>query len=158
PPQLALLGFPGAVPQRALDPGDAGDEAVAVDAAQDLAGFGIDLVNLAVAILADPQRALGPGQAGGTALARCRNRRGHFAPRRVDLLDAALGDLEQVPAVEGRARMGGDVDRARRLAARRIEGGQLLAGRHPDLLAVIGNAMYMVDAGEGAIFLDDVGR
>ena len=34
PPQLALVVFPGAVPQLALDPGDAGDEAVGLDRAK----------------------------------------------------------------------------------------------------------------------------
>src|ERR1700744_2735814 len=42
--QLALVAFPGAVPQLAVDPGDARDEAVGLDRAQHGAGGGIDLV------------------------------------------------------------------------------------------------------------------
>ena len=49
--QLALVALPGAVPQLAVDPGHAGDEAVGLDRAQDRAGRGIDLVDLAVAVL-----------------------------------------------------------------------------------------------------------
>ena len=62
---------------------------------------------------------------------------------RIDLLDAILGDLEQMLAVEGRSRMRGDIDRAQRLPAGRIEGVQPVAGGKPDLLAVIGDPMPM---------------
>src|SRR5262245_54307751 len=34
-PQLALVAFPGAVPEPAIDPGDPGDVAVGLDGAQD---------------------------------------------------------------------------------------------------------------------------
>ena len=44
----------------------------------------------------------------------------HAAGFRIDLLDAILGDLKQMPAVEGRSRVRGDVDRAELLAACRI--------------------------------------
>jgi hypothetical protein len=44
--------------------------------------------------------------------------------------------LKQVPAVEGRARMRGRIDRAQQLAAVRIESHQLIAGRNPRVLAV----------------------
>src|SRR5688572_334445 len=64
PAQLALVAFPGAVPQLALDPGHAGDEAVGFDAADDLPGRGVDLEDLAIAVLPDPQAALGPGEPG----------------------------------------------------------------------------------------------
>jgi hypothetical protein len=62
-------------------------------------------VDLALAVLPDPERALAPGEAGIAAAARRRDGGQHAAGRRVDLLDPALGDLEQVPAVEGRSRM-----------------------------------------------------
>ena len=58
--EFAFLGFPGAVPEFAVDPGDAGDEAVGLDGAQDLAGLRIDLMDLAVAMLPDPERSLPP--------------------------------------------------------------------------------------------------
>jgi len=44
-PQFALVGFPGAVPEVAVDPGDAGDEVVGLDGAQDPASLRIDLVD-----------------------------------------------------------------------------------------------------------------
>ena len=135
-PQIALVAFPGAVPELAVDPGDAGDEAVGLDGAQDRAGFGIDLMDLALAVLPDPERAFGPGEAGVAAAAGRRDGGEHAAGLRIDLLDAILGDLEQVLAVEGGAGMRGDVDRAQRLAARGIEGVQPVAGGEPDLLAV----------------------
>ena len=143
PPQLALVAFPGAVPQLAVDPGDAGDEAVGFDGAQDLAGLGIDLMDLALAMLADPERPFGPGHAGVAAVAGRRDRREHAAGLGIDLLDAVLGDLEQVPAVESRAGMGGDVDRAHRLAALGIERVQPVAGGEPDVLAVEGDAGHV---------------
>ena len=85
-------------------------------------GLGIDLMDLALAILPDPQRAFGPRQPRVAAAAGRRDRREHPAGLRIDLLDAILGQLEQVPAVERGAGVRGDVDRARALAARRIEG------------------------------------
>ena len=89
---VALVAFPGAVPQLAVDPGHAGDEAVGLDGAQDGAGLGIDLVDLAIAVLPDPQAALGPGEARVAAAGRApgstprrrrwRDRSCRCAPRR----------------------------------------------------------------------------
>src|SRR5690606_24141930 len=89
--QVALLALPGAVPQIAVDPCDAGHHPRTVDRAQYRAGVGIDLVDLALSILADPQRAFGPCHARIAAIARRGNRRQHLAGFRIDLLDAALG-------------------------------------------------------------------
>src|SRR5687768_17586253 len=58
--QLALVAFPRAVPQLAVDEAHAGHEAVRFDRAQNRARARVDLQDLAVAILADPQGALGP--------------------------------------------------------------------------------------------------
>ena len=88
-----------------------------------------------------PEASLGPGQARVAAVAGRGNGGDHRAGRRVDLLDAVLGDLEQVPAVERRAGVRGHVDRAQRLAARRIQGVQLVAGGEPDVPAVVGDAV-----------------
>src|SRR5439155_13472740 len=60
---IALVAFPGAVPQLAVDPGHAGDEAVGLDGAQNGARLRIDLIDLAIAVLPHPQLALGPGEA-----------------------------------------------------------------------------------------------
>jgi hypothetical protein len=73
-------------------------------------------------------------------------------------LDAILSDLKQVLAVEGRPSMRGDINRAHRLTARRIEGVQLVAGRKPDVLAVKRNPTHVVDTREGSILMEDFGR
>src|SRR5574341_291984 len=119
--QLALVAFPGAVPELAVDPGHAGDEAVRFDGAQHLAGGRVDLVDLAVAVLPHPQAALGPGEPRVAALAGRRDRGQHLAAGRVDLVDARLGDLIEVAAVEGGAGIAGASQRARGLAARGVE-------------------------------------
>ena len=118
---------------------------------------GIDLMDLAVPILAHPERPFGPGEPGVAAAAGRRDRGEHAAGLRIDLLDAILGDLKQVLAVEGRSGMRGDIDRAQRLAARRIEGVQPVAGGEPDVLAVIGDAMHLVDTRKGPVFAEDFG-
>ena len=145
------------MPELAVDPGDAGDEAVGLDGAQNRPGLGIDLMDLALPILPDPERPFGPGEPGVAAAAGRGDGGEHAAGLRIDLLDAILGDLKQVLAVEGRSGMGGDIDRAQRLPARRIEGVQLVAGGKPDLLAVIGDAMHLVDARKGSILAEDFG-
>ena len=111
PPHVALVTFPGAVPELAVDPGDAGDEAFGLDGAKDGPGLRIDLMDLAVPVLSHPQRPLGPGEPGVTAAAGRGDRGEHTAARRIDLLDAILGDLKQMLAVEGRSGMRGDLDR-----------------------------------------------
>src|SRR6185369_7962125 len=109
-------------------PGDAGNEAVRLYGAQDSAGLRVDLMDPAIAMLADPERAFGPSHAGRAPI-WCRDRREHTAAGRVDLLDAIALDLEEVPAVEGRARMGGHLERAYDLAAVGVDRAQCVAGR-----------------------------
>src|SRR5262245_54529891 len=92
--QLALVTFPGAVPQLSVDPGDPGDEAVGLDRAQDGPGLGIDLIDLPVPVLPDPERPLGPREPRVTAAARRRHRGEHAASLRVDLLDAIRAELK----------------------------------------------------------------
>src|SRR5262249_50752246 len=87
-PQFALVAFPGAMPELAVEPGDAGDEAVGLDRAQHFAGVRIDLVDPAFAVVPDPQRAFGPGEAGVAAAGRCGNGAEHLAGPGIDLLDA----------------------------------------------------------------------
>jgi hypothetical protein len=72
-------------------------------------------------------------------------------------VNAILGDLKQVLAIEGRASMGGDVDRAYRLAGHGIEGVQLVAGRKPDVLTVKRHAINPVGIGKRTIFAEDFG-
>src|ERR1700676_1039185 len=158
PPQIALVTFPGAVPELAVDPGDPGDEAVRLDGAKNRPCLGIDLMDLPVPILPHPERPFGPREPRVAAAAGRRDRGEHAAGLRIDLLDAILGDLKQVLAVERRSCMRGDLDRAHRLPARRIERVQLVSGRKPDLLTVIRDPTHAVDTRKGPIFTDDFGR
>src|SRR5262249_9033620 len=77
PPQIALAAFEGGVPQLTVDPGDAGDEAIGFDGAQNRPGLRIELMDLPVPIMPDPQRPFGPGEP-RTAAGR-RNRGEHTA-------------------------------------------------------------------------------
>jgi hypothetical protein len=82
--------------------------------------------------------------------------RSRYCPTQ-DLLNAILGDLKQVLAVESRPCMRGNIDRAQRLPACRIEGLQCVSGSKPDLLTVKRDAMHMVDPWKGSILTDDLG-
>jgi len=157
PPQIALVTFPGAVPELSVDPRDPGDEAVGLDRAQNRPCLGIDLMDLPVAIMTHPECPFGPREPRVTAAAGRRDRGHDTAGLRIDLLDAILGKLKQVLAVEGRSCMGGEIDRAQRLPTRRIEGVQLVSGSKPDMLAVIRNAVHAVGTRKGSILADDLG-
>src|ERR1051326_6929764 len=110
--KLAFLGFQCAVPELAVDPGNARDESIRFDGAEDGAGPGVNLVNLAGAVLSNPERPLGPRQA-RVATVCGRGDGGDDLPRaRIDLLDPGVGDLPQVFAIEGSAGLGGDGDLA----------------------------------------------
>jgi hypothetical protein len=54
--------------------------------------------------------------------------------------------------------MRGDINRAQRLPAGRIEGVQLVSGSKPDLLTVIRDPMHAVHTRKGSILMDDFGR
>src|SRR5262249_934792 len=95
-PHIALVPFPGAVPELSVDPGDRGDEAVGLDRAANRPCFGIHLMDLPVPILPDPERPFGPREPRVTAAARRRDRGEHAAGLRIDLLDAMSDDLKQV--------------------------------------------------------------
>src|SRR5262249_57636913 len=104
---IALLAFPGAVPQLSVDPGAPGDETVGFDRAKNRPGLRIDLIDLPVAIVSHPERPFGPREPRVTAAARRRDRGEHMAGLRIDLLDAILGELKQMLTVEGRSCMPG---------------------------------------------------
>ena len=156
-PQIALVAFPGPVPELAVDPGDPGDEAIGLDRAKNRPCLGIDLMDLAVPILSHPERPFGPRESRVTATARCRDRGEHTASRRIDLLDAIFGELKQVLAVESSSCVRGDIDRAQRLPGRRIEGLQRVSGRKPNVVAVVRDAMHVVDSRKRSIFTNDFG-
>src|SRR6202790_1135161 len=115
--QFALVTFPGAVPELVVDPGDPGDEAAGLDGAKNSPCLWIDLKDLAVAILPAPERPFRPCEP-RAASPRRRDRGEHTAGLRLDLLDAILGELKQMLAVERRSCMRGDFDRAQYLPAR----------------------------------------
>jgi hypothetical protein len=53
--------------------------------------------------------------------------------------------------------MRGDVDRARRLPCRRIEGVQLVSGGKPDVLTIERDPIYPIGTREGSIFTEYFG-
>ncbi len=114
-------------------------------------------MDFALAILADPQRSLGPRESRRAIASGRRDAGKHAAGCRVDLVDAARGNLKEMLAVEGCARIGGDFDCAHSLAARGIECVQRLARCNPDLLAVVGDAGHLLDVRERTVFADDSG-
>src|SRR5213075_3109943 len=61
-PKLSLGALRRAVPQLVLDPRDTGDKAIRLDRAKYRARLGIDLMNLARAILSHPERPFSPRQ------------------------------------------------------------------------------------------------
>src|SRR3546814_17772304 len=69
----------------------------------DLPRLRIDLMDLAIPVLPHPERPFGPGEPRVAAAAGRRNGGEHAAALRIDLLDAVIGELKQVLAVEGRS-------------------------------------------------------
>src|SRR5262245_60096465 len=157
-PQIALVTFPGAVPQLSVDPGNPGDEAIGLDRAKNRPGLGIDLIDLSVPILPHPERPFGPREPRVSAAAGRRDRGEHSAGFRVDLLDATRSELKQVLAVERRSCIRGDIDRAQRLPRRSIKGVQFVSNSEPDVLTVIRDSMHVVDTRKGSILTNDFGR
>jgi len=154
-PQLALVAFPGPVPERAVDPGNAGDKAAGFERAENFPGLGVDLMDLAVAILSHPERAFRPREPRISAVAGRRYGGEDLAGFGVDLLDAILDDLKQVPAVEGRSCMRGDIDRAPYFPARGIDGIQPVSGSEPDIFPVIGHPVHIVGTWKGTVLTDN---
>jgi hypothetical protein len=116
-------------------------------------------MDLPVPVLRHPKSPFGPREPRVTAAARRRDRGEHTAGLRIDLANAVAGDLEQVLAVEGRSgARAGDIERAQGLPARGIEGDQLVSGSEPDLPAVEGDSMHLVDTREGSVLANDFGR
>src|SRR3954451_10365249 len=108
-------------------------------------------------ILPDPKRPFGPGEARIAAAARGGDGGEYMPCLWVDFLDASLGNLKEVLAIEGRSGVRREVDRAYRLSARGIHGVQSVSGRKPEVLAVICDAMHVVDPRKGSIFLENFG-
>jgi hypothetical protein len=154
---FALVAFPGAVPELAVNPGDPGYEPIGLDSAKNRPCLRIDLVDFPVAILPDPEHSFGPCQSGVSAASGRGYRSEHIAGPWVDLLDAIFGDLIKMPAIEGRSGMRSDVDCAHHLSARRIEGVQSVSGRKPDKLTIERYPVDLTGIREGAILAKDFG-
>ena len=60
--QIALLTFPGAVPELTVEPGDPGDNAIDFDGAKNRLCLWIDLTDLSVPYCPTQSRAFGPGE------------------------------------------------------------------------------------------------
>src|SRR5258708_36794731 len=143
------------MPKLTIDPSDPGHEADGFDGAKNRPCLRIDLMDLPVSILPDPKRTFGPRESRVAAAAGRRDRGEHTASFGIDLLDAILGDLKQVFAIESRSSMRRDIYRAHQLSACRIEVIQLVARCEPAVLTVIANSMHAVSPPERAILLDD---
>jgi hypothetical protein len=156
-PQIALVTFPGAVPEFSIDPGHASDEAVGFNRSKNRSCLRIDLMDLPVPILAHPERPFSPRQSGVATTAGRRNRRDDVTGLRINLLNAILVKLVQELAVEGRSGMCGNIERAQRLPARRIESVQLVSSGKPYVLTVVRDPTHVVDTRKGSILPDDLG-
>src|SRR5262249_39181161 len=152
-----VLVLPRAVPQLAVDEAHPRDEAVRGDRAQHAAARRIDDVDLALAILADEEEALRPRHAGVAAFARRWNRVHDAAGLGLDLVDALLGDLIEMRAVERGAGVGRDVDRGDGLAARRIERIHPRPSRIPNVLPIERHPRNILDARKRPILTNNLG-
>jgi hypothetical protein len=119
--------------------------------------LGINLMDFPFSVLPHPERSFGPREPRVTAATGRRNRGENAAAIRIDFLDAILYDLKEVLAVEGRSCMPGDINRAQRFTARRIEGVELVSRSNPHVLTVKRNPMHVIDARKRSIFMENFG-
>src|SRR5262245_25823861 len=153
---FALILFQGGMPEFTVNPGNARDVTIRFDRAQDGTGLGVNLVNLAGAVFTHPKRPLGPGQARIAALRRRRDGGDNLARAWINFLNPVVGELPQVLAIEGSAGFGRDRKFADQRAALGIERHDALAPGEPDLRAIEGHAVDVVQAGKWAEFADDL--
>lgn len=114
-------------------------------------------MDLPLPILPDPERPVGPGKTGVSTSARRRDGAEDATGLRIDLLDAILRNLKQVPPIESGARVRGDIERAQRLPVCRIEGTQFISKSEPDVLAVVADSMDVVGPRERSKLIYDLG-
>src|SRR5262249_6665964 len=153
--QIALVTFPGAMPELSIDPRHTGDKALRFDRAKNRTRLRIDLMNLPVAILSNPERSFGPRQPRVPAATRRSDCGDDASGLGVDFLDVRLGQLKQVRPVVRRSCMRGDVDRPQRLPAFRVQRGDRVSGSKPDVLSVIRDAVHTIDARKRTVFTHD---
>src|SRR5690349_8727760 len=156
-PHLALVALPGTVPQLSVHPRHTRDEPVRFDRAQDLPRLGVDLMDLPRPMLSDPQRPLGPRESGVAAIARRRDAREDPSTLRIDLVDLLLGDLEEMRPVERRPGVRGDLERAHRLPALRIERSHVVTCGEPHARSVVGHAADVLGALEWTVLSQHFG-
>src|SRR5262249_30056554 len=107
--------------------------------------------------LADPQRPFGPREPRVAATPGCGDGGEDLSGRRIDLLDAILGNLIEMLSVECCSGVRRDVERTQCFATRRVEGLERLSRSKPDLLAVVGDSVDMLDPRE-AVLTENFGR
>ncbi len=115
-------------------------------------------MDLPVPVLPDPQRPLGPREPQIAAAAGRRDRRNHTPGPWINLLDAILGDLKQMLAVEGGPRMRAHVNRAHDLPTRRVERVQPVTAGKPDMLTIERDPSHAFDTRKGSILVKDFRR
>ncbi len=145
PPQLARLSVAaGAMPQGALDARDARHEAVGRQRLDDVTCLRVHLVDARLPELPDPEIAVPPRHAAVHPLRRSGQLPDDASVLRVDHRDLVAGELVEVRAVEGRARLrSGDPLAAHHLLALRIERDELVVARVPDEGPVEGDAVHL---------------
>ncbi len=113
-------------------------------------------MDLSVPVLPHPERPFSPRKPRPAASGRG-NRGEHAAGVRINLLDAVARKLEQVMTVKSRSGMSSDINRADLFPSVGIKCVQLVSRRKPDVLAIVGDACDVFDAGKGAVFANDFG-
>src|SRR5262249_23274389 len=155
-PDIGVGPLPGGMPQLTVHPGDAGDEAVRLEGAQDSAGLRVDLVDLPLPVRPHPERPPRPGQPGVAPASRCGDGQQHSAGGGIDLLNPVVGDLVEVAPVEGSASVARDVEGAAGLAGGGVDGSELLSGGEPDVPPVEGDPGHVRLPGKGSVLSDDL--
>ena len=113
-------------------------------------------MDLPLPVLPHPQRSFGPGEPRVGAAAGRRDGGEHAAGFRIDLLDAIVGELKQVAAVERGSCACNDFDRAHRGPALGIQGIQFVSTGEPDVLTVICDAVDVIDSRKWSILTNDL--
>ena len=151
-----MPSFDRTVPQVALGESHAGNETVRLHRAKHATRLGIDLEDAPALIQRDPQTSLGPSEARIVRVWWRGDDREHVAGRGIDLLNFAVGDLVEVAPIERGARVGAHAEGATERAVRRHRL-EAIAHGDPRIVAVVGDAVDMVDAGERSVLGEDLG-
>src|SRR5262249_53419377 len=125
--------------------------------AEAFSGRGIDLMDLARAVLRHPERALGPRESGVDRDVGRRHGAHDVSGFRIDLSYDTFGQLVEVTSVERRTRGGDDAERAPRLARAWVERLQVIPCREPDVAAVEGDAGHVIAVPVGPVLALDRG-